>query len=102
FSYGAISLATVEALLAAAAKWSLTALEQAVVALPGYRAQVEAELRALAPPVPPPGDKVFEWNPVVDLAGKQFSTEEEVDRTLRSVGHGLKAQIREGFTVVVK
>jgi len=100
--YAPTTVATVEALLDAAGKRSLSSLEQALVALPGYRAHVEAELRALTMPAAPPGEKVFEWRAATTLVGKRFRTEEEVDRTLESVADELKAQIRKGFTVVVK
>ena len=92
--------------MAAAGKRSLSSLDQALVALPAYRRQVEAELQALVLPAPAPehtpGERVFEWRPVSALAGKRFKTEEEVDQALDTVARDLKAQIREGFTVVVK
>ncbi|MBL8529773.1 MAG: BREX system P-loop protein BrxC [Burkholderiales bacterium] len=100
--YAPLTLSTVEALLEAAGKRSLSSLDQALVALPAYRAQVEADLRALVLPPPAPGERVFEWRPVTVLAGKRFTTEDEVDQTLDQVARDLKAQIREGFTVVVK
>jgi hypothetical protein len=100
--YTAVMLPTVDALLEVAGRRSLSSLEQALVALPGYRSQVESELRALTLPPPRPGEKVFEWHPVAALAGKRFTTEDEVDRALESVASDLKARVREGFTVVVK
>jgi len=100
--YAPVSLSTVDALLEAAAKRSISSLDQALVALPGYRAEVEAELRALVLPPPPPGERVFEWRPVTALAGRRFKTETEVDQTLNSVASELKARIRDGYTVVVK
>ena len=100
--YPPVTLSTVNALLDAAAKRSLTSLDQALVALPAYRAQVEADLRGLTMPPPSPGDKIFEWSPVTALAGRRFSKDEEVDETLGAVARDLKAQIRNGFTVVVK
>jgi len=100
--YAPLTLATVEALLTAVGKRSLSALDQALVALPAYRAQVESELRALVLPPPEPFERVFEWRPVTVLAGRRFKTEDEVDQALDEVADDLKAQIREGFTVVVK
>lgn len=100
--YAQITLPTVESLLEAAGKRSLSSLDQALVALPAYRAQVEAELRALVVPPPPPDERVFEWRPVAVLVGKRFKTENDVDEALDQVSRDLKAQIREGFTVVVK
>jgi len=100
--YPAVTLCTVDALLETASKRSLSSLEQALVALPGYRSQIESDLRGLTLPPPRPGEKVFEWHPVAALAGKRFTTEEEVDRAMESVGSDLKARVREGFTVVVK
>ena len=99
--YPGVTLPTVDALLEVAGKRGLSSLEQALVALSGYRAQVEAELHALALPPLPPDKKVFEWRPVAALAGKRFTTEEEVDQALESVACELKNQIRKGFTVVV-
>ena len=100
--YAPLTLATVEALLTAAGKRSLSALDQALVALPAYRAQVESELRTLVLPPPDPLERVFEWRPVTVLAGRRFKTEAEVDQALGQVADDLKAQIRVGFTVVVK
>ena len=107
--YAPATLSTVEALLDAAGKRSLSSLEQALVALPAYRAQVDAELRALVLPPPVPGERVFEWRQDTVLAGKRFKTEDEVDqaldkvaRDLKEVATDLKARIRDGFTVVVK
>ena len=100
--YAPVTLSTVEALLTAASKRSLSSLDQALVALPAYLAQVESELRALVLPPPTPGERVFEWRPVTVLAGKRFKTEDDVDQALDKVSRDLKAQIREGFTVVVK
>ncbi len=100
--YAPLTLATVETLLTAAGKRSLSALDQALVALPAYRAQVESELRTLVLPPPEPGERVFEWRPVTVLAGRRFKTEDEVDQAFEQVADDLKAQIREGFTVLVK
>ncbi len=100
--YGPVTLSTVEALLEAADKRSLSSLDQVLVALPAYGAQVEAELRALVLTPPAPGERVYEWRPDTVLAGKRFKTEIEVDHALDKVSRDLKARIREGFTVVVK
>jgi hypothetical protein len=100
--YPPLTLSSVESLLDAAGKRSLTTLEQALVALPAYRAQVESELVTLVLPPPPPGEKVFEWRPGPVFVGKRFSSEAEVDAALDSLSKELKARIREGFTVVVK
>jgi hypothetical protein len=100
--YAPVTLSTVEGLLDAAGKRSLTSLDQALVALPAYRAQVESEIRDLTLPAPPPGEKIFEWRSMTVLAGRRFSKEKEVDEALGDVANVLKAQIRKGFTVVVK
>ncbi|MBK8058262.1 MAG: hypothetical protein IPK33_10385 [Gemmatimonadetes bacterium] len=100
--YPSLTLTSVESLLEAAGKRSLTTLEQALVALPAYRSQVEAELFALVLPPPPPGEKVFEWRPGSVLVGKRFASEADVDAALDSLSNELKARVREGFTVVVK
>ena len=99
--YPAITVPTTQTLLDACAKRSLTALAQAAVALPGYRSQVEAALRDLVVPPPPP-DKTWEWRPNNAFAGKRLSTAEEVDALLSDVGDELKAQIGKGLVVVVK
>jgi hypothetical protein len=70
--------------------------------LPGYRAQVESDLRALMLPPPPPGEKVWEWRPLSVLAGRRFRNEAEVDEALGEAGEQIKTQIRQGYTVVVK
>jgi hypothetical protein len=99
--YPAIQLSSVSSLLEAASRRSLTALEQALVALPGYRAQVEAELRRLVTPPPPPDEKVYEWHPG-GLLGRQFRTESDVDAVLDSVADEIKSRIRDGYTVIIK
>jgi hypothetical protein len=99
--YPPISLSSVTGLLDAGGLRSLTSLAQALVALPGYRAQVEAELRELAAPPPSPGERVYEWRPT-ELMGRRFTSEDDVDKTLDAIGDQLKTQIRKGFTVVVK
>jgi hypothetical protein len=100
--YPPLSLTSVESLLDAAARRSLTTLEQALVALPVYRSHVEAELAALVQPPPSPDEKVFEWRPGSSLAGKRFASEGDVDAALDLLSKELKARVREGFTVVVK
>jgi hypothetical protein len=100
--YPLLKVSSVEALIDAAGKRSLTTLEQALVALPAYRSQVENELAALTQPPPPPPEKVYEWRPVAAFLGKRFATEPEVDSALDSLSKELKAHIRDGFTVVVK
>jgi hypothetical protein len=100
--YPALSLGSAAALLDAAAKRSLSSLEQALVALPGYQAKVESDLRALTVPPPVPGEKVWEWRPASALAGQRFQKEAEVDSALQQAGEQIKAQIRQGYTVVVK
>jgi hypothetical protein len=107
--YPEVDVGTTMQLIAAAARRSLTALDQARVALPGYRLQVEAELRLLAATPPEPDEKVFEWRLSYDLTGRRFMTEREVDEAfvqestkLQRSAEELKARIRAGFTVVVK
>jgi hypothetical protein len=99
--YPPITLSSVGSLLDAAARRSLTSLAQALVALPGYRSQVEAELQELSRPPLAPDEKVYEWGPA-KLLGKRFRTEKEVDETLEALGDELKTPIRDGYTVVVK
>jgi len=100
--YAVLTLPTVGDLLDAAAKRSLTTLEQALVALPAFRTQVESDLAALVQPPPPSGEKVVEWRAGAALVGKRFTTEAEVDTALATVGQELKGHVRDGFTVVVK
>ena len=107
--YPEINLGSAAQLIEAAGRRSLTALDQARVALPGYRAHVEAELRQLAAPQPDRGGKVFEWRAGTALTGRRFATEVEVDEAfaqetakLQRSAEDLKARIRDGFTVVVK
>jgi len=96
------NLDSTQALLNAAAKHSLTSLTQALVAIQGYKSQVEAELRELAEPTPPPGEKVFDWSPGSSLVGRRFKTENDVDQIFKTIAEEIKKRIREGFTVVVK
>ena len=81
-----LSVGSAASLLDAAAKRSLSSLAQALVALPGYQAQVESDLRALVAPPPPPGEKVWEWRPSSVLAGQRFQNEAEVDEALDQAG----------------
>ena len=70
--YPALSLGSATSLLSAAAKRSLSSLAQALVALPGYQAQVESDLRALtvAPlcPVRSCGSGALRWRWVVNAS----------------------------------
>ena len=107
--YAHVDVGSAAQLIEAAGRRSLTSLDQARVALPGYCAQVEAELRKLAAPPPDPDEKVFEWRTSYNLTGCRFETEREVDaafaqatKRLQRSAEELKARIREGFTVVVK
>ncbi|MGO8786312.1 MAG: hypothetical protein ACLQVL_02865, partial [Terriglobia bacterium] len=100
--YPALLLDSASSLLVAAAKRSLSSLAQALVALPGYQAQAESDLRALTAPPPPPGEKLWEWHPATALAGQRFRSEAEVDIALQQAGDQIKPQIRQGYTVVVK
>ena len=107
--YPQVSIASAAQVIEAAGRRSLTSLDQARVALPGYCAQVEADLRKLAAPPPKPDEKVFEWRATNALAGRRFVTEQEVDeafeqtaKNLQGSAEELKARIREGFMVVVK
>jgi len=99
--YPPITLSSVRSLLEAAGRRSLTSLAQALVALPGYRSQVEAGLRELSRPSLGPDEKIYQWGPA-RLLGKRFRTEKEVDETLAALGEELKTPIRDGYTVVVK
>ncbi len=107
--YPQVDVGSAAQLIEAAGRRSLTSLDQARVALPGYCARVEAELRQLAAPPPDPDEKVFEWRTSYDLTGRRFATEREVDEAfaqettkLQRSAEELKARIRAGFTVVVK
>ena len=107
--YPQVDVGSAAQLIEAAGRRSLTSLDQARVALPGYCAQVEAELRQLTAPPPDPDERVFEWRTSYDLTGRRFATEREVDEAfaqeitkLQRSAEELKARIRAGFTVVVK
>ena len=97
--YAPLGISSVSGLLDAADRRSLSSLAQALVALPGYRNNVETELRNLAAPSPP-DEQVYEWRSS-HLTGHRFKTEPEVDKVLEVIGEELKTRIREGFTVVV-
>ena len=107
--YPRTSIASAAQLIEAADLRSLTSLDQARVALPGYCAQVEVGLRKLAAPTAKPDEKVFEWRSIDQFAGRRFVTEEEVEdafeqatKKLQESAEELKARIREGYAVVVK
>ncbi|MCG8416875.1 MAG: BREX system P-loop protein BrxC [Proteobacteria bacterium] len=94
--YPAVQVSSLYALLDAARRRSLTQLEQARVALPAYRAQVEAELHTLIQPEDP-AEKRFTWR-ASTLVGRRFTTEDQVEK----LAEELKARIRDGFVVVVE
>jgi hypothetical protein len=96
--YPPITPSSIHSLLEAAGRRSLTSLAQALVALPGYRSRVQAELEELTRPL---DEKIYQWGPA-RLLGKRFRTEKEVDETLSALGEELKKPIRDGYTVVVK
>ena len=100
--YPDVNVSSTQALLDAAAKHSITALSQALIALSGYQNKVEAELREIAEPPHPPDEKTWEWSPGPSLFGKRFRSETQIDQTLKEIAEELKKHIREGFTVVVK
>jgi hypothetical protein len=97
-----VKLTSIASLISAATKTSLPSLGQAMKALPAYRAEVEAALRALKTPPRKPEQKVYTWNAAAALAGMQFATAPEVDAALEAIAEELKARIKEGFTIQVK
>ena len=99
--YPPLTVPTTQALLSACALRSLSSLEQASLALPAYRRQVEAALRDLVEP-PAPQEKTWQWQASNSLAGKRFNRPEEVDEALKAVAEELKKKItEEGLVVVV-
>lgn len=100
--YLEISLGSTESLLNAASRQSITSLAQTLIALPGYRAQVEAELWSLAAPPPGPGERTWEWSPGAALLGRRFKSVSEIEEVLQTIAEELKERVREGYTVVVK
>jgi hypothetical protein len=99
--YPPLTVPTTQTLLSACALRSLSSLEQAALALPAYRRQVEAALRDLVVP-PPPAEKTWQWQASNSLAGKHFNRPEEVDEALNAVADELKKKItEEGLVVVV-
>lgn len=98
--YPPIELPGIQDLLGAAEKNSLTALTQALVALPGYKATVEAELRKLAAELLR-GNRIYEWS-AQEIMGRTFSSKEEVDEFLNEIGEKLKEYLRQGYTIIVK
>jgi hypothetical protein len=100
--YSELQLGRTKALLDATTRDSLTSLAQGLVALSGYRNQVEAELRTLMAKPSRPGEKAWEWTPGPYLTGWRLRTEKEVDELFQKIGEALKKRIREGFTIVVK
>jgi hypothetical protein len=102
--YPPLTLPAVRSLLEAAGRRSLSSLAEAMVALPGYRARVEAELRELGAPPPSGSEKVYEWHSP-HLLSRRFRTEPEVDQALQEISEELaeiRKRIRGGATVEVK
>jgi hypothetical protein len=100
--YPATTLSSVQSLLAAAAKHSLTSLSQIVMALPGYQSQVETALAELTAPELEPDEKVWPWRMEASLRGRRLRTEAEVDAALEEAGDQLKPLIQEGYTIIVQ
>jgi hypothetical protein len=99
--YPQLAVPTTQALLSACALRSLSSLEQAALALPAYKRQVEDALRALVEP-PAPKEKTWQWQASNSLAGKRFNSPGEVDAALSAVAEELKKKItEEGLVVVV-
>lgn len=99
--YPPLAVPTTQALLSACALRSLSSLEQAALALPAYKRQVEDALRALVEP-PAPKEKTWQWQASNSLAGKRFNSPEDVDAALSAVAEELKKKItEEGLVVVV-
>ena len=92
--YAQVEVGSAGQLIEAAGRRSLTILDQARVALPGYCAQVEAELRGLAAP-PDPDERVFEWRTSYDLTGHRFATEPEVDEAFAQATKKLQRSAEE-------
>jgi len=98
--YPALDVSNLAALLEASSRRSLTSLREALVALPGYRVQVEADLRALTASPQTAEAPVHHWH-ASHLLGRQFSSEADVDDVLKAAADDMKAKIRDGFTVIV-
>jgi hypothetical protein len=101
--FAALTIDSPAALLDAAARRPLGALDQARMALPEARARVLAELRALAGQQD--GKPVHEWSPSSALAGRRLATGDDVDAALAVLSEAaaeLRAKIREGFVVEVR
>jgi hypothetical protein len=89
-------------LLEATARRPLGAFEQALMALPGARARVLADLRTLTAPMPGPEQRVHQWSASVALGGRRMTSESEVDAALAEVADDLKGKIRDGYVVEVR
>lgn len=102
--FTALAITSPAALLDAAARRPLGALDQARMALPEARARVVAELRALVA-APADGKPVHQWSPSSALAGRRLATGDDVDAALTVLSEAaaeLRAKIREGFVVEVR
>jgi hypothetical protein len=97
--YPPLGVSDLAGLLEASSRRSLTSLREAHVALPGYRQQVEADLRGLNAPPQTAQTPVHHWH-ASQLLGRRFSSEADVDDVVKAADE-MKAKIREGFTVVV-
>lgn len=100
--YNEIEVGSLQSLLESTRRHSLSSLEQALMALPVYKGQVEATLRQLKAPPAKPAEKCYTWRAGASLAGHRFTSEAEVDEALTKVADDLKNRIREGYTICVE
>ena len=89
--YPQVDVGSTAQLIKAAERRSLTSLDQARIALPAYRAQVETKLRQLAAPQPEPDEKVFEWldsHDLKDVASRRSGRSTRRSRRRRRSSNG--------------
>lgn len=99
FHFPPIDVSSAEGLLRVLALHPLSGLRQSALALEPYVVVVEGRL-----PVPPPvpGEKpTREWQ-IVQLRGRRFTEESQVDEEFRRAADEVKAIIRAGNAVVIK
>ena len=97
-----VNLASTAQLLDAASRNSLTALGQALVAIPGYRHQVEARLREMPAAQPTGAEPVTEWAPSATIGGRVLSTEDDLKEMLDTIDAALRPLLRSKRRIVVK
>jgi len=101
-----VDLTTLSELLAATARYPLSALDAVRVALPAHRQEVARAVReGLAKQTEESGatpPRVHYWRPAEELRGKRFGSKEELHDTLAEIESELGDKLDDDYTIIVE